>query len=160
MMQKLTPKQEKFCQEYLELGSKTEAYKKAYSTARMKSETVNRNAHELLKRNKIATRVKQLRKFILDEKLYVVKESIKRDLKLLNKYEGALDVLQDQYSEDVAVKIAERTLKFIGIHGYSSTQDRLSKQLGFFEKDNSQKRSSEVVIFKIPDNNRGRKSHK
>lgn len=59
-MAKLTAKQENFCLVYLETGSASEAYRRAYSTDRMKPETINRNAHQLLKNNKIATRIKEL----------------------------------------------------------------------------------------------------
>lgn len=58
----LTVKQEKFCQSYIETGNASEAYRQAYSTSKMKPETVNRNAKKLLDSNKIATRVRELQK--------------------------------------------------------------------------------------------------
>ena len=56
-MRSLTPKQECFCQVYIETGNASEAYRRAYDAERMKSATINRNACALLKNNKIATRV-------------------------------------------------------------------------------------------------------
>lgn len=58
---KLTIKQEAFCQAYIETGNANEAYRRAYSTARMKPETVNKRAHELLRKGAIAGRLEQLR---------------------------------------------------------------------------------------------------
>jgi phage terminase small subunit len=60
MAKDLTPKQERFCQEYIKTGNATESYRASYNCSQMKPETVNRNAHDLLKNNKITTRIKNL----------------------------------------------------------------------------------------------------
>lgn len=57
---RLTPKQEAFCLAYLETGSASEAYRQAYSSERMKTETINRKAKELLDNGKITARVSEL----------------------------------------------------------------------------------------------------
>jgi len=48
MESNLTPKQEKFCNLYLETGNASEAYRSSYSASRMKPETIHRRAKELL----------------------------------------------------------------------------------------------------------------
>lgn len=60
MAKKLTPKQEKFCQTYIETGNASEAYRQAYNTENMKPETVSVKASELLKNGKITVRVEAL----------------------------------------------------------------------------------------------------
>jgi len=55
----LTPKQERFCIEYIETGNASEAYRRAYDTDNMKVETVWREAHELLKNHKVSTKLKE-----------------------------------------------------------------------------------------------------
>src|SRR4051794_31695088 len=57
MAANLTPKQEQFCQKYLETGNASEAYRQCYDAKRMKPETVNRTAKELLDNPKIAARL-------------------------------------------------------------------------------------------------------
>jgi phage terminase small subunit len=57
----LTPKQERFCTLYIELGNASEAYRGAYDAARMKPESVNRKAKELLDNGKIAARLGELK---------------------------------------------------------------------------------------------------
>jgi hypothetical protein len=57
---KLTIKQERFCQAYIETGNASEAYRRVYGTAKMKSETMNRNAKAMTDNSKIATRVREL----------------------------------------------------------------------------------------------------
>jgi phage terminase small subunit len=57
----MTPKQEKFCQLYVELGNASEAYRQAYNAARMKSATINVKASQLLDQDKIAVRVAELK---------------------------------------------------------------------------------------------------
>ncbi|ASM11846.1 terminase small subunit [Serratia marcescens] len=56
----LTPKQEAFCQAYIETGNASEAYRKAYAADRMKPESVNRKAKELLDNGKITARIAAL----------------------------------------------------------------------------------------------------
>lgn len=60
MERKLTPKQEKFCHAYLETGNASEAYRSCYNASRMKAETINVKAVELLKNGKVAVRVREL----------------------------------------------------------------------------------------------------
>ena len=58
---KLTPKQEKFCNIYLECGNASEAYRRAYSCSKMKDVTVNRMAFDLINNRKITARLNELR---------------------------------------------------------------------------------------------------
>ena len=58
----LTPKQEKFCQLYIELGNASEAYRQAYDVGDMTNGSISVNASKLLNNNtKIALRVEELR---------------------------------------------------------------------------------------------------
>lgn len=59
-MSKLTPKQEKFCKLYIELGNASEAYRQSYSCSKMKVEAIHVNASQLLENTKIALRIKEL----------------------------------------------------------------------------------------------------
>ncbi|CDQ53006.1 TPA: terminase small subunit [Klebsiella pneumoniae] len=59
-MARLTPKQEAFCQAYIETGNASEAYRTAYAADKMKPESINRKAKELLDNGKIAARVAEL----------------------------------------------------------------------------------------------------
>lgn len=60
MTLKLTPKQEKFCQVFIETGNASEAYRQAYNAENMKDSTIWRNAHSLLENNKVTTRLDEL----------------------------------------------------------------------------------------------------
>lgn len=57
----LTPKQEKFCQLYIELGNASEAYRQVYDCSKMKAETVNSRAKELLNNGPITVRLNELK---------------------------------------------------------------------------------------------------
>lgn len=59
-MPRLTPKQERFCEIYVEKGNASAAYRKAYNATGMKPATVNRAAFELLENPKIGARVAEL----------------------------------------------------------------------------------------------------
>ena len=60
MKNRLTIKQENFCNYYVECGNASEAYRRAYSCANMKSETVNRMSFDLINNRKITARIAQL----------------------------------------------------------------------------------------------------
>lgn len=49
----LTPKQEKFCQEYMKTGNASEAYRRAYNTKRMKDNSIHQKAWDMLQKPKI-----------------------------------------------------------------------------------------------------------
>ena len=57
----MTPKQEKFCTLYVELGNASEAYRQAYDASRMKPESIAVQAAKMLASPKIALRVDELR---------------------------------------------------------------------------------------------------
>lgn len=62
-MSKLTPKQEKFCNLYIELGNASEAYRQAYDVKDDTSvDTVKVNASKLLSDTNISLTVEKLRK--------------------------------------------------------------------------------------------------
>lgn len=56
----LTIKQEAFCQAYIETGNASEAYRTAYAADKMKPDSINRKAKELLDNGKITARVAEL----------------------------------------------------------------------------------------------------
>ena len=49
MARKLTPKQQRFADEYLSCGNASEAYRRAYDCSRMNAKTIGKRAQELLK---------------------------------------------------------------------------------------------------------------
>lgn len=61
MSKELTPKQERFCQKYHELSDASAAYRFAYEAENMADQTIWTNASVLLKNNKVANRVKELK---------------------------------------------------------------------------------------------------
>ena len=59
-MAKLTDKQEKFVQKYIECGNQSESYRHAYNAKNMKPATVNRAAKEVYDNPNVAARIKEL----------------------------------------------------------------------------------------------------
>lgn len=59
-MIKLTPKQEKFCQVYIETGNASAAYRSAYNAENMKDSVIYVKASELLGSGKISVRIDEL----------------------------------------------------------------------------------------------------
>lgn len=61
MNNKLSIKQEKFCNYYLECGNASEAYRRAFSCERMSDKTIWEKASVLLSKDKVRARVELLR---------------------------------------------------------------------------------------------------
>ena len=148
-MNNLTPKQEKFCQHYVKHGNKSDAYRYAYNASNMQESTINEKATRISQEYKLSTRIDELRKAIANKELYTLEQSIRNDLELIKNYKDAIDTLGNKEALEIDIEVAERTIKFIGVTGYSQAQDRISKQSGFYEKDNTQK----VTEVKILTNN-------
>ena len=58
----LTPKKNKFAEEFVKCGNQSEAYRRAYNCKNMKPETITENASKLMRDNDVITRVKELQK--------------------------------------------------------------------------------------------------
>lgn len=145
----LTKKQEMFCQEVVKQPTYSAAYRIAYDASGMSDESVNVKASELMKDGKITVRVQQLKLKVEDKMIYTLEQSMKRDIKLIERYEAALDVLEDDKSDSKQTEVAERTIRYIGANAYNSAQERLSKQSGWFKKDNDQSKPETTNIINI-----------
>lgn len=71
----LTPRQEKFCNKYLECGSASEAYRYAFSCDKWKDKSIWEKASTLLANVKVQSRVDELKKEIR-EKSEITKDKI------------------------------------------------------------------------------------
>ena len=104
----LTPKQEKFCQKYIELGDATKAYYAAYDAKNSKPVTATRRAKDLMDNGKVAARIRALREMGQERHLVTV-DSITRELEEARRL--ALDT--DQVSAAVTASMGKAKL-----HGY------------------------------------------
>ena len=74
---KLTPKQEKFAQVYVETSNASEAYRQTYDASKMKQESIAVNASKLLANANVTLRVQQIRESIEEMQLWSKEDSIK-----------------------------------------------------------------------------------
>lgn len=81
---KLTIKQEKFCNKYLECGNASEAYRFAYDCSRMTNKSVWERASSLLANDKVASRVKQLKAQLAEKELITKEELIRLNVSIIN----------------------------------------------------------------------------
>lgn len=147
MKAKLTPKQAKFATLYVELGSATEAYRKAYSWKRMKPETVHRKAIEVLQNGNVAARIKELQAK-LEKKQILTKEEILNDLKeistvTINDYVDKFDPKTEKITfkpmDQWTLAMQRACTGFkpgrngieLTIYGIKYAYDRISKMVGY-----------------------------
>lgn len=117
LMATLTPKQEAFVAAYLETGNASEAYRRAYDTSKMKPESVNRLAKQLMDHVKISSTVAEHRR----EARQAVKISLKDHLETLQKLRDGAESA-GQYS--AAVKAEEQRGKASGIYIAAEEDER------------------------------------
>lgn len=146
----LTIKQEKFCLLYVETGNASEAYRKAYNAAKMKPETVNRKAFDLLQNGKITARIAEIRKKVETESTIETVRVVKElacialaDPRRLFHPDGRVK-LPHELDAETAASVASIEFDPDGGFKYklwdkNSSADKLMKYLGGYEKDNKQK---------------------
>ena len=154
----LTPRQEKFCQEYAITNNRSEAYRRAYSTKNMKEATVNNNAYMLMKNSDILERVKMLQNKALRKNEITLQEIVgtlaniaRFDIADIYDEDGNLKPLNEiskkRRSAISEVESSEivREGKRLGVNKKIKTHSKLQaiemlmKHFGGFEKDNKQK---------------------
>lgn len=129
MRRNLTIKQENFCNYYVETGNASEAYRRAYSCANMKDETVNRMAFDLVNSRKIAARIAELQAE-QKAKSDITKEEIVRLCVDVIRGKNITDVMEDRGGRKSARTISktwavERLCKMLGFD--SATEVKLKQ---------------------------------
>ena len=127
---KLTIKQENFCNYYIECGNASEAYRRAYSCDNMKDETVNRMAFDLINNRKITARVAELQAE-QKAKSDISKEEIIRLCVDVVRGKDVTDVLEDRDGRKSTRTISktwavERLCKMLGFD--SATEVKLKQE--------------------------------
>lgn len=116
---KLTIKQERFCQLYVETGNASEAYRRAYDCANKTAEWLGVRSCEMLKNGKIAVRVSELQQ-AQQAKASITKDEIMR---------LCIDVIRGKVVTDYVEERAGKQLR----RAVSKTWavERLCKMLGW-----------------------------
>ncbi len=148
----LTPKQEKFCQLYIELGNASEAYRQSYDADSMNENTVNTKASELLKNGKITVRLKQLNED------HAKRHNITVDTLLLELEEArkmALDLeIQEKPQVSAAVTATMGKAKLLGLDKVVLKHEG-KIELGTISDDALDKRIKELESKVMPNDTRG-----
>lgn len=105
----LTKRQENFCLAYMETGNATEAYRRSYSSKRMKSTTINRNAKTLMDNSNISARIEELTAPIRDAAGITLKNH-------LDKLEELRDLAQQSEQYNAAISAEEKRGKASGLY--------------------------------------------
>lgn len=92
-MKKLTPKQEAFCQSVADGKTYSDAYRLSYNTEKMKAESVNRKAYELIENGNISARIEVLKKELADKCLWSREQSISALVSVINYPDKQADVI-------------------------------------------------------------------
>lgn len=141
---KLTVKQEKFCNKYIECGNASEAYRFAYGCKNWTDKTVWERASTLLRNDKVATRVDDL-KAEVKAKSDITKERILEEMSAILeakitdylefdgtsiKFKDFSDLTERQVRAIESVKQGKNGIE-LKLHGKNWSIDRICKMLGF-----------------------------
>lgn len=141
---RITIKQERFLNIYLETGNASEAYRQAYSCGNMKDATITRKAFDLLHNGKIRAIMGEIQRE-LKKTSDIKKEAILEELSCIvfsdirdyvSYKDGKLqfknfDTLTDKQARAIESIKKSKTGIEIKLHGKSWSIERLCKMLGF-----------------------------
>ncbi|WP_209026251.1 terminase small subunit [Mannheimia haemolytica] len=129
-MTELTPKQEAFCFAYIETGNASEAYRQAYETEDMKSETVHRKAKELMDNGKITARIEELKAEHAERHKLTVDD-------LLKELEEARILAREKENPNAMTQATMGKAKLLGLDkqviDHTSSDDSLKPQIQLTE---------------------------
>ncbi len=158
----LTQKQERFALAYIETGNASEAYRRAYDASRMKPETINKRASELLADGAVTGRIGELRQAASDKAVVsearVIEELARIGLfdpgqlfaedgsllpvkKMAPEVRAAIASVEVEELFDGAGKGRKRIgyIRKVKLWDKNSAADKLLRHLGSYEKDNRQR---------------------
>jgi len=127
----MTPKQEKFCQTYIECGNASKAYRQSYDAEKMNANSIHKAAYKLLHHEKVNARIAQLRNENL-KRHHITVDSLTAELDETRK----LAIDKGQSSAAVSAIMGKAKL-----HGLLS--DKL-QQLTFDDNDSNTPPNNEV----------------
>jgi len=167
---KLTEKQERFCQAYIELDNKSRAYRVAYDADAMNENSVAVAAQEAFKNPNVSLRIEQLQKEIrernkikIDDVISILTDMIKFDISELYDENDNLKSIHDipkQHRQMITSVKSDHLYggkEIIGETKEVRTLNKLDviekfmKHLGGYEKDNKQQQSNVIVSTLLPE---------
>jgi|LSPY01.1.fsa_nt_gi phage terminase small subunit len=124
----LTIKQEKFCQEYIETGNASEAYRRAYNASKMTQGTIRAAACLLMKKPIITQRVAELK----------------------NEIKQQYDISRERIASELAKIVFAKTDDKIKIADKIRAADVVCKLMGLNTcENNPQETSSTAILMNI-----------
>jgi len=155
----LTQNQEKFCLAYIETGNASGAYRRAYNAGKMKAETINRRAFDLMQNGKVTARISDLRASVVSATVVSEARAIEEAARIglfdpdgLFAADGSLLPIKQMPPEVRAAiasievnevrgsdgKIVSRLNK-VKLWDKNSALEKILRHLGSFERDNKQR---------------------
>lgn len=144
---KYTSKEEKAINEYLKGKTKTEAYKSAYNTSRMKDKTINEYASRFFSKSKIVARVDKLMEESNSKAVLTRKECLEG---LTRAFYIALGIETQEIDEvlldgnDKVLSHSKKKLKSADLKNLKGIADTLAKMQGW-EKDTGNNNSNPII---------------
>ena len=135
-MKKLTPKQNKFAEEYVNTGNASEAYRRAYDVgADTKLETIASKASHLLAEYNISTRVKELQKQQVEEFKITRKDVADGYLEIIKAWQYLMDLAaKDNLSKEQKSRFY-LLKEMVKGSDYRGAYDSLAKMFGLNAPD-------------------------
>ena len=135
-MGKLTPKQSKFAEEYVNTGNASEAYRRAYDVAETTSNDVIKvKASELLKNGNIAVTVKELQKKEAEAFQITRKEVAEGYFKMIKSWEYLMDLAaKENLTKDQKAKFY-LLKEMVKGSDYRGAYDSIAKMFGLNAPD-------------------------
>lgn len=135
-MNKLTPKQEKFCQLYVELGNKSDAYRGAYNVkSTTTNASVNSKAYELCEKVELRFRIDEIRKELAESNKVTRDDIVQGHKKIIKAWEDLWELGEKDELTPNEQKRFYLLKEMVKGSDYNKAYSEISKLTGAYEPD-------------------------
>lgn len=134
-MKKLTPKQEKFCQLYVELGNASDAYRGSYDCSKTKDNVIWVKASELLHSGNVSVRVEEIRKDLAESNKVTRDDIVQGHKKIIKAWEDLWELGEKDELTPNEQKRFYLLKEMVKGSDYNKAYSEISKLTGAYEPD-------------------------
>lgn len=147
-MKKLTPKQEKFANLYVELGNASEAYRQAYDVTTSNLNTIAPKASKLLNEYNISTRVAELQKELKEQSKIDREWILEQHMEIVDWYKELKELARKKDLTPSETKRIYMLKDLIKGSDYRGSLDSITKMLGLNEPEKVHTKQTIEIIEK------------
>ena len=143
---KLTPKEQKFAELYVELGNASEAYRQAYDVTTTNLETIAPKASKLLNKYNISTRIEELKESLRNDNKITQQTIIDYHKKMVEAWEELWELGKKQNKSKDDTQRFYLLKEMVKGSDYRGSLDSITKMLGLNAPEKHEHEVKKITI--------------